>query len=202
MIRQISSLESRKRTPAAATTFSSIIVDSEIVGPEMEGQLRDLRPHGDPGSLDVVEVVQHQAGHGQQPEIRNSRFSRPLDARVLRLKGPGNERRETAGPVLKVPAGQRGVRAGVRVPPRARTSWWPSCEAPARELLPSRSAIRLRSTCWGETRMRTESTRISAPSSRNGIEARRPQPCNDPGDRDPSPSFRSGRSREGKSEWM
>ena len=55
-----SSRFARMCTPAAATTFSSIMVLAQVVGPEAQGHLAYLEPLGDPRRLDVRHVVQVQ----------------------------------------------------------------------------------------------------------------------------------------------
>ncbi len=75
----------------------------EIVDPEDEGDLRQLEADVDPERLDVAEVVQHQAAHGQHLEVvKAGRAGQLAEAGVGRLERERDEGIETAGVVLEL----------------------------------------------------------------------------------------------------
>src|SRR5664280_2578299 len=75
----------------------------EIVDPEDERDLRQLEPDVDPERLDVTEVVQHQAAHGQHLEVVEAGGARQLaEAGIGRLERERDEGVEAAGVVLEL----------------------------------------------------------------------------------------------------
>src|SRR4029077_12621692 len=73
----------------------------EVIGPEPEGHLADLRTHGDPRRLDVRDVVQHDTRDGLGPEVGDRvGLLEVLELRVLRLQRPADEGRKPTGPRL------------------------------------------------------------------------------------------------------
>ncbi len=76
---------------------------AEVVHAEVEAQLARRLAGGQPRRLEVLHVVEVQAGRRQQPQVLHRRRLRAaLEVVVLRLVGPGDERAEAAGAVLHV----------------------------------------------------------------------------------------------------
>src|SRR5690606_770949 len=77
---------------------------AEVVRAVVQGQLADLLAGGQPGALDVGDVVEEQAGDGDHPQVLEQRgLGAALQVVVLRLVGVRNEGAEAAGAVLHVP---------------------------------------------------------------------------------------------------
>ena len=70
----------------------------QIVGAEALRDLRDLRRHHHPIRFDVLDVVQHQARHGDGPDVvETRRLGDVPQRRVLRVKRQWNEGLKAAG---------------------------------------------------------------------------------------------------------
>src|SRR5689334_12083012 len=89
---------------------------AEVIGPEPEGHLADLRTHGDPRRLDVRDVVQHDTRDCLGPEVGDRvGLLEVLELRVLRLQRPADEGGKPSGARLDLadaeqvldPVGQR-----------------------------------------------------------------------------------------------
>ena len=67
------------------------------------GELADVLAGGEPGRLQVGDVVEEQPGHRDQPQVlQRGRLGAALEVVVLRLVGPRDEGPEAAGTVLHV----------------------------------------------------------------------------------------------------
>ena len=73
---------------------------AEVVGPELQGDLRHLGALGHPGDLQVGHIVQHQAGDGQGPQVLHRPQGLASQVGAAGLEGPGDEGGEAAGFVL------------------------------------------------------------------------------------------------------
>ncbi len=74
----------------------------DVVGAEAQRDLRHLRRHHLPVRLDVREVVEHQARHGDLPQVEHAGGLRQvLQRRVLRMKRQRDERLEAVRVVLQ-----------------------------------------------------------------------------------------------------
>src|SRR5205807_7698938 len=74
---------------------------AEVVGPESQRHLTDLRPHRHPGRLDVGHVVEHDPRDRLGAQVGDGvGLAEVLELGVLRLQRPTNESGEAAGPGL------------------------------------------------------------------------------------------------------
>src|SRR5689334_16760821 len=70
---------------------------AEVVYAQVQRQLADILAGGEPGRLQVRDVVQEQPGHREEPQILQSgRLRAAFQVVVLRLVGPWDERPESA----------------------------------------------------------------------------------------------------------
>ena len=91
--------------PAALTTFSSKHDGAYVVAAEVEAQLEDLEALCDPAGLHVFDVVEIEAGDGEDLEIFDGGGFFPSAAAeggVAGLEAPGDEGGESAGFFLEV----------------------------------------------------------------------------------------------------
>src|SRR5690606_30892015 len=67
---------------------------AEIVAAVLKRQLADLRSHGHPGRLNVLNVVQYDPADRHSLKVLPWSLSLPLQIRVVRLERPWNEGQE------------------------------------------------------------------------------------------------------------
>ena len=154
----------RKVVPALDTTFSSIITLPKSFAPYFSAIWPMLGPLRDPGALHVLECYRGRCGDSacmRRYSLLPTVFG--LQAGVLRLERPADERGEAAGFVLLYRAGAADVRSDRRSSRRGRTSSsrWNSGRARARFASLRATASLLHFS--GAMRSRTRSTRISPP---------------------------------------
>ena len=96
----------------------------QIVGAEAQSDLRNLGSHHLPVRLDVREIVQQQAAHGDLSDIRQARGLRQmLQRRVVRVKGQRDEGLEATSFVLQRRAASAGDLRDLRHSPHVRRAW-------------------------------------------------------------------------------
>jgi len=76
---------------------------SQVIGAEMKGNLTHFGALSNPRTLDVRNIVEKDAAHGESAEIIEGAGSSLSEIGVGRLEGPGDEGKESPGFVLKVP---------------------------------------------------------------------------------------------------
>ncbi|MMZ66968.1 hypothetical protein D1872_295070 [compost metagenome] len=67
---------------------------AEIVAAVLQRQLTDLGSHRDPGRLQVLDVIQHDAADRHRFQIGFRRLTLRLEIRVVRLERPRDEGQE------------------------------------------------------------------------------------------------------------
>ena len=76
---------------------------TEVVHAHVQRELPDVLARGQPGGLQVVDVVEEQPGHRDEPQVLQAgALGAALEVVVLRLVRPGDEGPEPAGAVLHV----------------------------------------------------------------------------------------------------
>ena len=103
-IRPISSCRlERCLAPAEETTFSSSMIEPRSSTPMCSDELADVLAGGQPGRLQVGDVVEEEPGDRDHPQVlQDGRLGAALEVVVLRLVRPRDEGPEAAGAVLHV----------------------------------------------------------------------------------------------------